>query len=47
MFNSLGVAKSAGVVAALIAGVSVIPTLLLQWRGQKWRGVRSLAVESA
>jgi hypothetical protein len=38
MFTSVGVAASAGVVAALIVGVSILPTVLVQWRGQKWRG---------
>jgi hypothetical protein len=47
MFNSLGVANSAGVVAALIAGVSVLPTMLLHWRAQTWRRARSIEVESA
>jgi hypothetical protein len=38
MFTSVGVAASSGVVAALIVGVSILPTMLVQWRGQKWRG---------
>ncbi|KAL1984502.1 hypothetical protein VTN96DRAFT_9101 [Rasamsonia emersonii] len=46
MFTNVGVANSAGVATALMVGVSVIPTLLLQWRGPTWRGVRP-RVESA
>jgi len=38
MFTSVGVAASAGVAAALIVGVSILPTMLIQWRGQRWRG---------
>ncbi|KAL1968706.1 hypothetical protein VTN77DRAFT_1532 [Rasamsonia byssochlamydoides] len=41
MFTNVGVANSSGVATALIVGVSVIPTLLLQWRGQTWRGARA------
>ncbi|KAH8747845.1 hypothetical protein F5882DRAFT_471101 [Hyaloscypha sp. PMI_1271] len=37
MFTSVGVAASAAVTAALIVGVSILPTMLLQWRGQLWR----------
>jgi hypothetical protein len=37
MFTSVGVAASAAVAAALIVGVSILPTMLLQWRGQLWR----------
>lgn len=47
MFNRLGLANSAGILAALIMGVSVIPTLLLHWHGQTWRRARSIEVESA
>lgn len=35
MFEHVGVAESAGVITALIMGVSFIPTALLQWAG--WR----------
>jgi len=37
MFETVGVAASSGVGVALIAGVSVIPTLFLQWMGRTWR----------
>ena len=37
MFAKVGVAASSGVGVALIVGVSVIPTLLLHWRGRLWR----------
>ncbi|KIM94313.1 hypothetical protein OIDMADRAFT_45739 [Oidiodendron maius Zn] len=41
MFTSVGLSNSAGIVAALIVGISVIPTLLLRWRGQTWRMAHS------
>jgi hypothetical protein len=41
MFTNVGVAKSAGVTTALLIGASVIPTALLQWRGQIWRRVQT------
>ncbi|KAE8405695.1 major facilitator superfamily domain-containing protein [Aspergillus pseudonomiae] len=37
MFETVGVAASAGVGCALIVGVSVIPTLFLHFMGRKWR----------
>jgi hypothetical protein len=37
MFTSVGVAASAAVAAAVIVGVSILPTMLLQWWGQLWR----------
>ena len=45
MFTSVGLSNSAGIVTALVVGVSVIPTLLLQWQGQTWRMAHS-ATES-
>lgn len=45
MFTSVGVARSSGVVTALIVGVSVIPTMILHWRGHVWRGVESESSE--
>ncbi|KAH8695582.1 putative MFS transporter [Talaromyces proteolyticus] len=36
MFSSVGVAKSAGIVSALIVAASIFPTILLQWRGRVW-----------
>ncbi|KAJ5917163.1 hypothetical protein N7466_010717 [Penicillium verhagenii] len=36
LFDSVGIAKSSGVVAALIMGASFIPTAILQWKGEKW-----------
>ena len=35
MFESVGVAESAGVVVALICGASFIPIALFHWQG--WR----------
>jgi len=37
MFDNVGIGASAGVVCALVAGVSLIPTIWLQWRGQHHR----------
>ncbi|KAJ5563807.1 hypothetical protein N7513_000049 [Penicillium frequentans] len=37
MFTNLGWNTGAGIAAALMVGVSVIPTMLLQWRGASWR----------
>ncbi|KAJ5183876.1 hypothetical protein N7492_001492 [Penicillium capsulatum] len=36
MFESVGIAASSGVITALIMGASFIPTMLLQWQGQRW-----------
>ena len=36
MFNSVGIAASSGVVAALIMGASFFPTVFLQWQGKRW-----------
>jgi hypothetical protein len=38
MFTNVGVAASGGVAAALIIGVSIFPTIVVQWQGHKWRG---------
>lgn len=38
MFESVGIAASSGICCALVVGVSVIPTILLQWKGDSWRG---------
>ena len=40
MFTNVGVANSAGFVAALIVGVSILPTMFVQWRGETLRGER-------
>jgi len=40
MFTNIGVAKSAIVVSALIVGVSIIPTMALQWKGSSWRSYK-------
>lgn len=37
MFEDVGIAASAGIIVALIAGVSFIPTALLHWQGWRWR----------
>lgn len=38
MFEDVGVAPSAGVATALIVGISVIPTILLQWKASALGG---------
>lgn len=40
MFTNVGVAASAGVAAALMIGVSILPTMFIQWRGARMRGKR-------
>lgn len=37
MFNNIGLTGSTGVAVALLVGVSIIPTVLLQWKGAAWR----------
>jgi predicted RND superfamily exporter protein len=37
MFDSVGIAASSGVVCGMIVAVSVIPTIVLQIYGGKWR----------
>lgn len=37
MFDNVGVANSAGIAAALLVAVSLVPTMILQWRGAIWR----------
>ncbi|KAL4866915.1 hypothetical protein BDV12DRAFT_198766 [Aspergillus spectabilis] len=37
MFESVGIAKSSGVVTALIMGASFFPTAFLHWQGHRWR----------
>jgi hypothetical protein len=36
MFENVGWAGGAGIAIALMVAVSIIPTMLLQWRGAKW-----------
>ncbi|KAL1304083.1 hypothetical protein AAFC00_000518 [Neodothiora populina] len=40
MFATVGTAGSAGVVVAMIIGVSVIPTIYLHCRGERWRDAK-------
>ncbi|KAM3080526.1 hypothetical protein ACMFMG_005472 [Clarireedia jacksonii] len=40
MFTSVGVAASAGVAAALIVGVSIFSTIIIQFMGKRWRPVK-------
>lgn len=37
MFEQVGIAASAGIIVALIAGVSFIPTIFLHWQGRRFR----------
>lgn len=37
MFTAVGLSNSSAIVAGLIVGLSIIPTVLLQFRGQAWR----------
>lgn len=37
MFETVGWGGGAGIAVALMVGVSVIPTIVLQWRGPNWR----------
>lgn len=41
MFASVGIANSAGIVTALLVGVSFSPIVFTQWRGQRMRGEMS------
>lgn len=36
MIASVGLGASSGITTALIVGVSVLPTIILQWRGVFW-----------
>lgn len=40
MIENIGLIHSIGVVVALILGVSILPTMLLQWKGGGWRKQR-------
>jgi hypothetical protein len=41
MFTSVGIANSAGVMVALIVGVSLLPVIFVHWRGHFMRGEMS------
>ena len=38
MFEQVGIAASAGIIVALIAGVSFLPTIFLHWQGRRFHG---------
>lgn len=38
MFESVGIGNSAGIAVALMVAVSVVPTMVLQWKGKLFRG---------
>jgi hypothetical protein len=46
MFTSVGVAASAGVAAALMVCVSILPTIAVQMMGRGWRGVKEAEIAS-
>lgn len=35
MFEALGIENSAGVIIGMVAGISIIPTIILQFTGSK------------
>lgn len=37
MFTAVGLSNSSAIVAGLVIGLSIIPTVLLQIRGRAWR----------
>lgn len=37
MFENVGYNGSAGIAVALLAAFSVLPTIIIQWQGHKWR----------
>ena len=37
MFENVGIGNSAGVVVALIVGVSLVPVMFAHWKGQTLR----------
>ncbi|CAM1505899.1 Fc.00g115360.m01.CDS01 [Cosmosporella sp. VM-42] len=37
MIDELGLLKTAGVMSAMIVGISILPTMILQWKGLVWR----------
>lgn len=37
MFENVGVAPSSGIGCAMVFVGSVVPTVILQWRGATWR----------
>ncbi|KAH7408653.1 major facilitator superfamily domain-containing protein [Phaeosphaeria sp. MPI-PUGE-AT-0046c] len=41
MFASVGIANSAGIAAALLVGVSLVPVAVVQWSGHRMRGEMS------
>ncbi|KAJ9134258.1 Mfs transporter [Pleurostoma richardsiae] len=37
MIEKVGLAASSGVATAMMVGIAIVPTMLLQWRGRRWR----------
>ncbi|KAL6705131.1 hypothetical protein ACN47E_007236 [Coniothyrium glycines] len=44
MFTNVGIAKSTGIVAALLVGASLIPVIVTHWRGHAMRGNMSARI---
>lgn len=38
MIQNIGYNLSAVVATVMMVGVSIVPTMLLQWKGRKWHG---------
>jgi hypothetical protein len=47
MIENIGFAKSTAVSTAMIVGVSIVPTVLLQWKGGHWHGKEASEAKSA
>lgn len=47
MFTGAGLRGSAGIVTGLIIVLSLLPTVLLQWKGQAWTRSRRDKAELA
>lgn len=47
MFTGAGLRGSAGITAGLIVVLSLLPTILLQWKGQSWTRSRKSQAENA
>ena len=42
MVEGVGLVKSAAIATTLMVGVSMLPTLVLQWKGRMWRTGRQV-----
>jgi hypothetical protein len=39
LIDATGLGGTAGVATAMMVGFATLPTVLLQWRGRRWRGI--------